>query len=59
MCFIEGRNERDDLSQADIRNPLSLLAHNQITALQFVSWGLQSPTDTRKSPYPPLSAPRT
>ena len=28
------------LSQSDIRNPLSLLAHNQITASQFIRRGL-------------------
>ena len=27
-------------SQSDIRNPLSLLAHNQITASQFIRRGL-------------------
>ena len=46
-------------SQADIRNPLSLLAHNRITALQFVRWSLPSPPDTRNSPYLPLSALQT
>ena len=47
------------ISQKDIRNPLSLLAHNRITALRFVRWSLKSPPDTRNSPYPPLSALRT
>ena len=36
-------------SQADIRNPLSLLAHNQIAATQLIRRGLPPP-DTRKSP---------
>ena len=35
--------------QADIRNPLSLLAHNQITALRFVSLDLY-PQLTQETP---------
>ena len=29
-------SENDQLGQSDIRNPLSLLAHNRITASQFI-----------------------
>ena len=37
------------ISQADIRNPRSLLAHNQIAATQLIRRGLPPP-DTSKSP---------
>ena len=33
-------SENDQLGQSDIRNPLSLLAHNRITAPQFIRRGL-------------------
>ena len=38
-----------DSDQADIRNPLSLLAHNRITASQFLRSGISTP-ETIKSP---------
>ena len=42
-------SDKSELSQADIRNLLSLLAHNQIAATQLIRRGLPPP-DTSKSP---------
>ncbi len=42
--YLAERTKREELcvirSQSDIRNPLSLLAHNRITAPQFIRRGL-------------------
>ena len=44
--------DKSELSQADIRNPLSLLAHNQIAATQLIRRGL--PLLIQASPHPCL-----
>ena len=44
--------------KADIRNPLSLLAHERSRFATY-QWELLTPTDISIPPYPPLSALRT
>ena len=44
--------DKSELSQADIRNPLLLLAHNQIAATQLIRRGL--PLLIQASPHPCL-----
>ena len=46
------------ICKADIRNPLSLLAHER-SRFATCQWELLTPTDISIPPYPPLSAPRT